>query len=158
MLEADLRSAIEDANDLGHFFMLVEHMGYEIHHGNRLGFRLRGQERFMYPRRKNPLFSEEGIRAAIQENLEEIDAGHRPVIIHRPRYQPYQKHPKYTGIMALYIHYLYVLGKIEQRQYSPRMTPQMKSEVMKFEQYREQFAFLRENGISTQEDLTAFQS
>ena len=46
MLEADLRDAIADANDLGHFFLLMEHKGYEIHHGNRLGFRLRGQERF----------------------------------------------------------------------------------------------------------------
>ena len=46
MLEADLRDAITDANDLGHFFLLMEHKGYEIHHGNRLGFRLRGQERF----------------------------------------------------------------------------------------------------------------
>ncbi len=157
MLETDLRAAIEDANDLGHLFMLMEHRGYEIHHGNRLGFRLRGQERFMYPGRKNPLFTEDGIRAAILGNLEEIEAGHRPAIIHRPRYQPYQKHPKYTGFMALYVHYLYVLGKIEQRQYPPRMTPKMKTEVMKFEQYRNQFAFLRENDISTQEDLTAFQ-
>lgn len=41
MLEADLRRAIEDANDLGHFFLLMEHMGYEIRHGSRLGFRLR---------------------------------------------------------------------------------------------------------------------
>ena len=32
MLEADLRTAIEDANDLGHFFMLMEHMGWEINH------------------------------------------------------------------------------------------------------------------------------
>jgi len=40
MLEADLRTAIEDANDLGHFFMLMEHKGWEISHGNRLGFRL----------------------------------------------------------------------------------------------------------------------
>ena len=48
MLEADLRTAIQDANDLGHFFLLMEHMGYEIHHSNRLGFRLRGQERFLY--------------------------------------------------------------------------------------------------------------
>ena len=47
MLEADLCDAITDANDLGHFFLLMEHKGYEIHHGNRLGFRLRGQERFM---------------------------------------------------------------------------------------------------------------
>ena len=158
MLETDLQMAIEDANDMGHFLMLMEHMGYEIHHGNRLGFRLRGQERFMYPGRKNPLFTEDGIRAAILGNLEEIEAGQRPAVIHRPRYQPYKKHPKYTGFMALYIHYLYVLGKIEQRQYPPRMTPQLKSEVMKFEQYREQFTFLRDNGISSPEDMAAFQT
>ena len=158
MLETDLQMAIEDANDMGHFLMLMEHMGYEIHHGNRLGFRLRGKERFMYPGRKNPLFTEDGIRAAILGNLEEIEAGQRPAVIHRPRYQPYKKHPKYTGFMALYIHYLYVLGKIEQRQYPPRMTPQLKSEVMKFEQYREQFTFLRDNGISSPEDMAAFQT
>ena len=158
MLEADLRTAIEDANDLGHFFMLVEHMGWEISHGNRLGFRLRGQERFMYPGRKNPLFTEDGIRAAIAGNLEEIEAGRRPEVIHRPYYQPYKEHPKYSGFMALYVHYLYVLGKVEKRQYPPRMTPRLRKEVMRFERYREQFAFLRENNIVSQEDMTAFQS
>ncbi len=158
MLEADLRTAIEEANDLGHFFLLMEHLGYEIYHGNRLGFRLRGQDRFMYPERKNPLFSEDGIRAAIQGNLEAIEAGLRPAAVRRPVYHPYQKHPKYTGLMALYVHYLYVLGKIEKRKYPPRMTPQLRQEVMKAEQYRTQFAFLRENNIATQEDMMAFQS
>lgn len=158
MLEADLRTAIEDANDLGHFFMLMEHKGWEISHGNRLGFRLRGQERFMYPGRKNPLFTEDGIRAAIQGNLEDIEAGRRPAVIYRPPFQPYKKHPKYTGFMALYVHYLYVLGKIGQRRYPPRMTPQLRQEVMKSERYREQFAFLRDNAISTQADMTAFQT
>ena len=33
MLEEDLRTAIADANDLGHFFLLMEHMGYEISTG-----------------------------------------------------------------------------------------------------------------------------
>ena len=158
MLEADLRSAIEDANDLGHFFMLVEHMGYEISHGNRLGFRLRGQERFMIPGRKNPLFTEEGVQAAIQGNMEAIEAGDRPAVVYRTPYKPYQKHPKYTGFMALYVHYLYVLGKIEQRQFPPRMTPKLRKEVMRFDRYREQFVFLRENGISTQADMAAFQA
>ena len=158
MLEADLRAAIEDANDLGHFFMLMEHMGYEISHGNRLGFRLRGQPRFMYPGRKNLLFTEDGIRAAIQGNLEDIESGRRPAMIYRPPYQPYKKHPKYTGFMALYVHYLYVLGKIGQRQYPPRMTPQLRQEVMKSERYREQFDFLRENDIVTQGDIAAFQT
>ena len=155
MLEADLRTAIEDANDLGHFFMLMEHMGWEISHGNRLGFRLRGQDRFMYPGRKNGLFTEDGIRAAIQSGLEDIEAGRRPAVIYRPAYKPYKKYPKYTGIMALYVHYLYVLGKIGQRRYPPRMTPQLRQEVMKADRYREQFDFLRENGIVTQGDAAA---
>ena len=155
MLEADLREAIEDANDIGHFFLIMEHKGYEIKHGNRLGFRLRGQDRFMVPGRKNPLFTEDGIRAAIGGNLDAIAAGTRPAIIYRPRYQPYRRHPKYTGCMALYVHYLYLLGKAGQRQYPPRMTPHLRREIMKFESYKEQFAFLRAHGITTAEDLSA---
>ena len=112
----------------------------------------------MYPGRKNPLFTEDGIRAAIQGNLEDIETGRRPAMIYRPPYQPYKKHPKYTGFMALYVHYLYILGKIGQRQYPPRMTPQLRQEVMKSERYREQFDFLRENDIATQADMTAFQT
>ena len=156
MLEADLRTAIQDANDLGHFFMLMEHMGYEISHGNRLGFRLQGQDRFMCPGRKNTLFTEDGIRAAIQSGLEDIEAGRRPAVIYRPPYKPFKKYPKYTGIMALYVHYLYVLGKIRQRQYPPRMTPQLRQDVMKAGRYREQLAFLRDNGIANQKDMAAF--
>lgn len=157
MLEADLRTAIEDANDLGHFFMLMEHMGYVISHGNRLGFRLRSQERFQYPGRRNPLFTEDGIRAAIAGNLEEIEAGRKPAVSYRAPYQPYHKHTKYTGFLALYVHYLYLLGKIGQRQYPPKMTPRLRREVMRAERYRAQFDFLRENGITSPADMTAFQ-
>lgn len=158
MLESDLRESIEDANDLGHFFLLMEHKGYELSHGNRLGFRLRGQERFQYPGRRNPLFTEDGICSAILGNLEEIETGRKPAVVYRAPYRPYRKHPKYTGFLALYVHYLYVLGKISQRQYPPRMTPRLRKEVIKFERYRAQFAFLRENGIATAEDMTAFQT
>lgn len=112
----------------------------------------------MYPGRKNPLFTEDGICTAILGNLEGIEAGRRPEIVRRPRYQPYKKHPKYTGFMALYVHYLYVLGKVEKRQYPPRMTPQLKKEVMRSARYQEQFVFLRENGLSTQEDMAASQT
>ena len=157
MLEADLRDAIRDANDLGHFFLLMEHKGYEIHHGGRLGFRLRGQDRFQYPGRRDPLFTEDGIRAAIQGNLEQIEAGLRPVLPARPAYQPYRKHPKYSGFLALYVHYLYLLGKIGKRQYPPRMTPHLRQAVMRFERYQAQFAFLRKNDITTPADMAAFE-
>ena len=158
MLEADLRAAIEDATSLGEFFMIMEHLGYEIKHGNRLSFRLRGQERFMYPERKNKLFMEDNIIAAIDGNLDAIEAGLKPAVVYRPRYVPYQKHPKYTGFMALYVHYLYILGKIEKRQYPPRMTPQMRKDIMRFEQLREQAEFLRENDIATAVDMAAYEA
>ena len=158
MLEADLRAAIDSANDLGHFYLLMEHAGYEIYHGNRLGFRLRGQDRFMYPGRRNGLFTEEGIRAAIEGNLTAIEAGLRPANLRRPAYRPYKKHPKYTGFMALYVHYLYVLGKAGQRQYPPKVTPRLRQEVTRAERYRAQLAFLRENEISTPEEMSAFEA
>ena len=156
MLEEDLRTAIADANDLGHFFLLMEHKGWEIKHGNCLGFRLRGQERFLIPGRQDPRFTEEGIQAAIQEELSAIDQGLRPAVIHRPAYRPFRPHPKYKGFLALYVHYLYLLGKARQRQYPPRMTPQLRQAAAQAERYRQRFYFLRDNDIATPEDMAAF--
>ena len=42
--------------------------------------------------------------------------------------------------------------------YPPRMAPQLRQAVMKSQQYREQFDFLRENDIATQGDMAAFQA
>ena len=155
MLEADLHDAIEDANDLGHFFLLMEHKGYEIHHGNRLGFRLRGQEHFVCPERRNPAFSEERIEQAILGNLGQIEAGRKPAFTPKPKPQPYRPHPKYTGFLALYYYYCYLLGRIEKRQYPPRMSPHLRKEIMKADIYKARLKFLQENNITTADDLTA---
>lgn len=156
MLEADLRRAIDDANDYGHFLTLMEHMGYEVKHGSRLSFRLRGQEHWFVPGRKNSLFTEDGIRQAIQGNLEAIEAGLRPTFTQRRIYTPYKKHPKYTGFLALYRHYLYLLGKIQKQEYPPRMTAHMKTEVMKFDKYKAQFKFLMDHDISTERQMADY--
>lgn len=156
MLEADLKTSIEDANSIGDFFRLMERKGHEIRHGNRLGFKLRGQAHFMYPERKNPQYSEDGIRAAIDGNMDAIFTGKQLVVVHRQPYKPYKKHPKHTGFLALYYHYLYILGKIEKQQYPPRVTGQMRKEVMRFEQLRAHFQFLNKNGIATDADMQAF--
>ena len=156
MLEADLKASIEESNSIGDFFRLMERKGYEIKHGNRLGFKFRGQAHFMYPERKNLQYSEDGIRAAIDGNMDAIFIGKQLAVVHRQPYKPYRKHPKYTGFLALYYHYLYILDKIEKRQYPPRITGKMRQEVMRFERLRAQFQFLNEHGISTEADMTAF--
>lgn len=155
MLDEDLRTAIQEAHSLGEFFSIMENLGYEIKYGNRLGFRLRGQERFMIPGRKNPLFTEDGILAAIQGNLAEMEAGLRPARQYHPPWKPYQKRQKYTGFLALYVHYLYILGKIEKRRFPPKMTPKLRKDLMQLEKLKAHFAFMRENSIRTQEDMYA---
>lgn len=156
MLEDDLKIAIEDANDYGHFLVLMENMGYEVKHGSRLSFRIRGQEHFMAPGRRNPLFTEEGIRKAIRGNLEAIEAGLKPAFAQRQVFTSYVKRPKLKGFMALYAHYLYLLGKIEKREYPPRITPHLKAEVMKFDKYKAQFKLLREHNIQTPEEMDRY--
>lgn len=156
MLEADIRRAIEDANDYGNFVMLMEHMGYEVKHGSRLSFAVRGMDKWYVPGRRNPLFTEEGIRKAIQGNLEAIEAGLKPAVTVRQPYTPFQKHPKRKGFIGLYYHYLYLLGKIQKQEYPPKMTGHLRQEVMKFEQYKAQFDFLRKHDISDPEQLSAF--
>ena len=88
-------------------------------------------------------------------NLAEIEAGTRPAFLPRPKPQPYRPHPKYKGFLALYYHYCYLLGRIEKRQYPPRMTPHLRREIMKAETYKARLKFLQENGIATADDLTA---
>ena len=56
-------------------------------------------------------------------------------------------------MIALYVHYLYVLGKIEKRQYPPQMKAQMKKDVMRAEHYREQFVFLAAEKAELYEQL-----
>ena len=108
----------------------------------------------MYPERKNAAFSEENIERTIAGNLAEIEAGIRPAFVPRPKPQPYRPHPKYKGFLALYYHYCYLLGRIEKRQYPPRMTPHLRREIMKAETYKARLKFLQENGLSTADDLT----
>jgi len=157
MLEADLRIAMEDANDLGHFFMIMESMGYEIKHGDQLGFRFRGQKQYYYPERQHPQYSEKGIRDFISRNLLDIEAGLKPAYVIRQPYVPYQKKPKvkHSGFMALVYHYMYLLGCIEKQQYPPRMTYRLRQDVKRFEEIKAQFDFLREHNIETQVDMDA---
>ena len=109
----------------------------------------------MYPERKNAAFSEENIERVIAGNLAEIEAGTRSAFLPRPKPKPYCPHPKYKGFLALYYHYCYLLGRIEKRQYPPRMTPHLRKEIMKAEIYKARLKFLQENGIATADDLTA---
>lgn len=152
LLEQDLETAISQAADYGHFLMLMEHMGYSVKHGKHLAFQLRGTDKAIRPGRKNPRYTEEGIRAAIEGSLTAIE---QPPL--RKRFVPYKPRGKVKGFLALYVHYLYLLGQVKQQRYPKQNIGQLKKDLLQFEKYKEQFAFLREHDIDSYEEALVFQ-
>jgi hypothetical protein len=65
------------------------------------------------------------------------------------KYEP----KKLKGFIALYYHYLYLLGKIRKKETPGRVSAYMREEVIKFERYKKQFRFLHDNSIETLSDL-----
>lgn len=62
---------------------------------------------------------------------------------------------KYTGFMALYYRYVYLLGKTRQRRTSCRCYFLLREDFQQFDRYVDQFKFVWEHGIQSQEDLDA---
>lgn len=60
---------------------------------------------------------------------------------------------KHTGFMALYYRYVYLLGKTRQRRTSRRCYFLLREDFQKFDRYVDQFKFVWEHGIQSQEDL-----
>lgn len=62
---------------------------------------------------------------------------------------------KYTGFMALYYRYVYLLGKTRQRRTSRHCYFLLREDFQKFDRYMAQFKYVWEHRIQTQEDLDA---
>lgn len=152
ILQADLNMAIASAADYGHFLIQMEHLGYEIKHGKHIAFRPYGYENFIRPGRRNGSYTEDAICSAIEKNMLRIESGAH-IAYQKPVYRPYRKKEILRGFEALYVHYLYLLGKIKKQEYPPRMTPQLKMEIMKFERYKAQYSYVREKGIGSVNEL-----
>ena len=111
-----------------------------------------------YDLKPRPSAELEALRTEIHQignNINQIARKAKPVFTPKPKLQPYHPHPKYTGFLALYFHYCYLLGRIEKRQYPPRMSPHLRKEIMKADVYKARLKFLQENNITTADDLTA---
>lgn len=75
----------------------------------------------------------------------------------RKRFVPYKPRGKVKGFMALYVHYLYLLGQVKKGRYPKQNAAQLKRDLFQFEKYKEQFAFLREHNIASHDEVQAFQ-
>ena len=76
----------------------------------------------------------------------------QPKRIHTRSPKPKQK---ITGLFALYLHYLYLLGYRPKRNHYQPMTPEMKAAMRKCDEYSRHARLLAREHLSTEDDVKA---
>ena len=149
VVERDVREVLSYALDNGEFLAFMEDKGYEIRHGKYMSFRPYGYERFIRPKLDGITLSEDGVRTHIEGALEDP---HAQVLVPKP-FIPYRK--PMVGVIGIYRHYLYIMGCITKNRSTPQQSAMLRTELKKFERYKEQHKYLSQKGIIHQEDLQA---
>ena len=141
IIRADILECITEAQTVGGFYMLMENRGYEVDTSGKYA-KVRPPERERFFRLETLGFPDGALRDRIAgKQLTRRRA--RPVYygcgLHRDRGH------KLTRIEAMYVRWLFVLGKIRAGKPYARVPAE---ELKKFEKYKEQLKFLAVNRLS----------
>ncbi len=164
MVKQDIDKALSEAYTMKSFWAALEKMGYQIKRGANVkhtAVKPKGGQRFIRLDGLGEGYTEAELLERIGKTRTEPRTA-QPLVISIPvrhyrwrgRFKPRKK---VTGFRALYFRYLYLLNGR-----SPRRRPipfSVRKEVIKLNQYVEQFNFLQTHGIDTDtqlSDLSAF--
>lgn len=159
MIRQDIDEIIGLSYTYKSFLNLLENRGYQIRGGpNRkyLAVRPKGGTRFIRLVSLGAEYTEE----AIKERLARQRSGEGPKrykTLAVPRYyvKRIPKGRKLHGFLALYFRYLYLLGKVKKNRPPARAAILLRADVLKWNRYKQAFAFLLEKNIETIDQLTS---
>jgi hypothetical protein len=140
IIHADIQECIAEAKTLGEFFMLMENMGYEVDTSGKYE-KVRPMERERFFRLATLGFPDDVLRDRIAgRQLGRCKA--KPLYYSRTKRRRMAR--KLTHIEAMYVRWLFVLGKIKAGKPCVQVPT---GELRKFERYKEQLKFVSENRL-----------
>ena len=163
MIRNEVDAVIRDAFTFKSFIELLEKRGYTVKYGDNVKYiAIKPPNSAKFIRLKS--LGEDYTEEAIKLRLQNIRSGipDKPISLSKPpkKYSvpkgTFQNHKpkKLKGFVALYFHYMYLLGKIKKGKPPKRKAAfLLREEVLKFERYQKQFKFLRINNIETTSQL-----
>lgn len=154
LIQSDIDDCIIQAFDYGNFLSLMQQKGYEIKQGKHVAFRPYGKERFSRGYKMGRGYSEADIRARIDgKDLDTELPRIEKYIQTKTKFIP---HNKATGLKALYVHYLYGLGKAGINQVPNYLTKTMQADLFKIDDIISTSNFLHKYDIDTFDELIGF--
>ena len=153
----DLDRAIMEAYNYEDFENLMRCMNYTLtYRAGRLSIRKGNYKRNI---RVERMFGEDYSKDNIIDRISKTYSPREPFIeeygtLKRKVYaKDYKKH---KGIIALYLHYCYLLGVFKPKERFTKLTPEMRLEVYKMERYSEETRLLVRENIETHEQFFAY--
>lgn len=157
VIRADVDMAIQGSVTFGTFCDVLKRLGYEIKPGKYVSVRPKGKERFVRLKTLGENYTEESIKFRIGNTpLVFVERPPKPVVKKYKIKGNLKSAKKITGFRALYLHYMYLLGKIKKSKNKQYFHPVLKSELLKFEQYKAQFKLIYENKLDTMVQVDEF--
>ncbi len=150
IIHADVESCAARANSLGELYTALENMGYEVDVTGKHP-KVRPLERDRFFRLSTLGFTDDVLKALINGRERPAEKP-RTGKVYRGRGMRSRKGHKLTRLEAMYIRWMFVLGKIKAPGQRPvRRVPA--SEYQKFDRYRKQLKFLAENRMDGLRDV-----
>ncbi|MEG0595070.1 MAG: relaxase/mobilization nuclease domain-containing protein, partial [Christensenella sp.] len=145
IMKDDMETCIGKSFSLGEFFMRMEDLGYEID-TSVMHPKVKAPEARRFTRIERLGYSMEELKVRI------LNQKRREYAQNPKRYYCKHRFPRkrLTSIEALYLYYLFILGKVRQ---SPQTAPLPISEYRKFYEYKRLFHFIAKNGFEKISDV-----
>ncbi len=134
------------------FIRILEKRGYEIKRGKYTALKPTFSQRFIRMDTLGKGYSEAEIFERITAARNGIMVLSKPARDYNEwarKYEPKKLH----GFKALYFYYLYLFGRIRNKETPQRVSFYMREELLKLDRYQKQFHFLYDNNIETMEQL-----
>lgn len=170
LIRQDIDAAIADAFTLQSFFGILEKRGYTVKRGSNIthtAVQPPGGSRYIRLDSLGEGYTEDGIRERIAGSRDEHPLQKPPkqapppflIVPMKPRRYTMRRgnirrKQKLHGIRALYIRYLYLLGKAGNSRYKKPIPFEIRREVTKLEKYKRQFCLMQKYRINTDDQLS----
>lgn len=162
MLRQEVDQIIRDSYNFKTFLELLQKRGYTVKYGDRvkhMAVKPPYSEKYIRLKSLGDNYTEEFIKLRLEvqrKGIRPLDTAQRKL---SKRYRvvkgtfSFFMPKKIKGFAALYLRYLYLLGKVRKRKIPNKSSFVLREEVLKFERYQRQFRFLHTNQIATGADL-----
>lgn len=148
-IRSDIREAVNQCFTWNQFLKEMGRRGYQWKRNRKyIALKASGMERYIRLRSLGEMYSETAIRQRLLQP--------KKVYPGAPGQKPDRKRRKLTGLQALYYSYLYKMGVFPEK---PKRIPyEVREDLRRLDQRLAQADFLQRHGITTLEELKAFQN